>query len=79
MGLLDQQERTHQSEPARWTYNAATRVGTGYTTNVLDVPVSGTNIVVATNFVTVKMLNLTGLTNVQVQMVTVDTVWPFTS
>lgn len=61
-----------------WTYNAATRVGTGYTTNVLNLPVSGTNIVVITNYVTVKMLNLTGFTNVQVQMVTVDAVWPFT-
>ena len=62
-----------------WTYNATTQVGTGYTTNVLDVPVSGTNIVVVTNFVTVKMLNLTGFANVQVQMVTVVTVWPFQS
>jgi prepilin-type N-terminal cleavage/methylation domain-containing protein len=60
-----------------WSYNATTRVGIGYTTNVLDLPVSGTNIVVVTNFVTVKTLNLTGFTNVQVQMVAVDTVWPF--
>jgi hypothetical protein len=60
-----------------WTYNATTKVGTGYTTNILDLPISGTNIVVATNYVTVKTLNLTGFTNVQVQMVTVDTVWPF--
>ena len=52
-------------------------MGTGYATNVLDLPISGTNIVVATNFVTVKTLNVAGLTNVQVQMVTVDTVWPF--
>jgi hypothetical protein len=29
--------------------------------------------------VTVKVLNLTGLANIQVQMVTVDTVWPFQS
>jgi len=62
-----------------WTYNPATKVGTGYTINVLDLPVSGTNIVVATNFVTVKMLNLTGFTNAQVQMVTVNTVWPLST
>ena len=37
-----------------WTYNSTTKVGKGYITNVLDVPISGTNIVVATNFVTVK-------------------------
>ena len=60
-----------------WTYNSTTKVGKGYTTSVLDVPISGTNIVVVTNFVTVKTLNLTGFTNVQVQMVAVDTVWPF--
>jgi prepilin-type N-terminal cleavage/methylation domain-containing protein len=60
-----------------WNYNATTKVGTGYTTSVLDLPISGTNTVVVTNFVTVKMLNLTGLTNAQLQMVTVDTVWPF--
>jgi hypothetical protein len=60
-----------------WSYNATTKVGTGYTTNVLDLPISGTNIVMATNFVTVKMLNVAGLANVQIQMVTVDTVWPF--
>jgi prepilin-type N-terminal cleavage/methylation domain-containing protein len=60
-----------------WSYNTTTRVGTGYTTSVLDVPISGTNVVVVTNFVTVKTLNLTGFTNVQVQMVAVDTVWPF--
>jgi prepilin-type N-terminal cleavage/methylation domain-containing protein len=62
-----------------WSYNATTRVGKGYTTSVLDLPVSGTNFVVVTNFVTVKTLNLTGFTNVQVQMVSVDTVWPFLS
>lgn len=60
-----------------WSYNATTKVGTGYTTSILDLPISGTNIVVVTNFVTVKMLTLTGFTNAQVQMVTVDTVWPF--
>jgi prepilin-type N-terminal cleavage/methylation domain-containing protein len=62
-----------------WSYNAATRVGTGYTTNILDVPISGTNFVIVTNFVTLKILNLTGFTNVQVQMVSVDTVWPLLS
>jgi hypothetical protein len=60
-----------------WTYNSATKVGTGYSTNILDLPVAGTNIVMVTNFVTVKMYNLSGFTNTQVQMVTVNTVWPF--
>lgn len=59
------------------SYNAGTRTLSGYATNVLDLPQSGTNIVVATNFVTVKLLNLSGFANAQVQMVRVDTVWPF--
>jgi prepilin-type N-terminal cleavage/methylation domain-containing protein len=61
------------------SYNAGTKVLTGYTTNVLDLPVSGGNAILVTNFVTVKMLSLTGVPNVQVQMVRVDTVWPFCS
>jgi prepilin-type N-terminal cleavage/methylation domain-containing protein len=60
-----------------WSYNATTSVGTGYSTNMLDLPVSGTNVVIATNYVTVKMLNLASSPGVRVQMVTVDTVWPF--
>jgi prepilin-type N-terminal cleavage/methylation domain-containing protein len=62
-----------------WTYNASTGVGSGYSYATLDLPVSGTNIVVATNYVTVKMLYFNGVTNppVQMQMVTVSTVWPF--
>ena len=60
-----------------WTYNVSTKVGSGYTWAVLDIPISGTNRVLATNFVTVKTLNVSGLSNVQVQMVRVDTVWPF--
>ena len=60
-----------------WSYNTGTKVGTGYSTSVLDLPVTGTNIVMVTNFVTVRMYSLTGFTNAQVQMVTVNTVWPF--
>jgi hypothetical protein len=60
-----------------WTYNTSSKTGTGYTTGTLDLPIAGTNITVATNFVTVKLYNVTGVSNVQVQMVMVDTVWPF--
>ncbi len=60
-----------------WHYNTGTKTGTGYTTSILDLPISGTNSVIATNYVTVKMLSLSGSPNAQVQMVTVDTVWPF--
>jgi len=53
---------------------------TGYTTNILDVPWSSTNYVMATNFISVRLLFANGVTNpwVQMQMVRVDTVWPFT-
>ena len=60
-----------------WSYSATTKQGQGYTTRVLDIPISGSNVISATNFVTVKMMSVTGYTNVQVQMLLVDTVWPF--
>jgi prepilin-type N-terminal cleavage/methylation domain-containing protein len=62
-----------------WTYNTSTRVGTGYSWATLDLPITGTNTVSATNYVTVRQFYMNGITNppVQLQMVTVDTVWPF--
>jgi hypothetical protein len=61
-----------------WTYNMATGVGTGYSWTNLDLPVSGTNCIRATNFVTLTQLtNVTGLAGVKLQMLQVDTVWPF--
>ena len=60
-----------------WTYTAG--VGKGYSVSTLDLPVNGTNNAVwATNYVTVRLVNLNNTTNplVQVQMVQVDTVWP---
>ena len=49
-------------------------------TNLLDVPWKGTNYVVATNYVTVTTVNETGVAAnpVTLQMIRVDTVWPFT-
>jgi type II secretory pathway pseudopilin PulG len=61
-----------------WTYNTSTRVGKGYSWTNLDLPISGTNFIRATNFVTVSMLtNVTGVSGVKLQMVQVDTVWHF--
>lgn len=61
------------------SYNATTRVFSGYSWANLDLPISGTNAVRATNFVTVRMINLNNTTNplVTVQMIQVNTVWPF--
>jgi len=52
---------------------------TGYTTTNLDLPTSGTNFVQAVNYVTVKLLyvNNTNSPPVKIQLVRVDTVWPF--
>jgi hypothetical protein len=52
---------------------------TGYNTNILDVPWTSTNYVVATNFISVRLLFANGITNpwIQMQMIRVDTVWPF--
>ena len=62
-----------------WTYNTSALTGSGYSWAILDLPVSGTNTVMATNYVTIKTVFLNGQTNppVQVQLVSVDTVWPF--
>ncbi len=53
---------------------------TGYTTNILDVPWKGTNYVVATNYVTIKTIyeNNYSVVPVQIQIIRVDVVWPFT-
>ena len=63
------------------SWNASTMTYSGYSTNILDVPVKGTNnIVWATNYVTIQQFNITGGTNVPViymQSIRVDTVWPF--
>ena len=59
------------------SYDASTRTYTGYSTAILDVPYSSTNFTVATNFVTVQLVYVSGVTNVQMQSVRVDTVWPF--
>jgi len=52
-------------------------VWTGYTTNTLDLPVSGTNYLYATNFVTVSLITNSVNSQVTYYMVRVDTVWPF--
>ena len=43
----------------------------------LDLPISGTNYVYATNFTTVTLITLQTNPTVSVYMVKVDTVWPF--
>ena len=59
------------------SYVSTNKLYTGYTTAVLDVPYSGTNYTLATNYVTVQMINVGGDPHVQMQFIRVDTVWPF--
>jgi prepilin-type N-terminal cleavage/methylation domain-containing protein len=53
------------------TTNIPTTVGA-----ILELPISGTNAVWATNFVTVSNITLTNST-AQIKMITVNTVWPY--
>jgi len=61
------------------TVSGANWTMTGYTTNILDIPWKGTNYVLATNYITVQSFFQNGVSNpwVQMQSVTVQTVWPF--
>jgi prepilin-type N-terminal cleavage/methylation domain-containing protein len=61
------------------SYDPGTKTWSGYTTNILDVPYANTNFVMATNYVSIQLVNIDNSTvpPIQVQMVRVDTVWPF--
>ncbi len=52
---------------------------TGYSTNILDLPISGTNWVVATNYITATCIQMTNLSasGVNIYKIRVNTVWPF--
>jgi hypothetical protein len=56
-------------------YNTTTKTWTGYTTNIMDIPWKGTNYVMATNFITIQDFQI--VTGVHLQLVQVDTVWPY--
>jgi type II secretory pathway component PulJ len=60
-----------------YSYNSSSLTLTGYSTNILDVPYESTNYVMATNFVTIQIVNINGNSNLQEQVVQVQTVWPF--
>jgi hypothetical protein len=62
-----------------FSYNSTTFTATGYTTNILDVPMKTNNLILATNFISIRMFNENNNSTipVQLQMIRVDTVWPF--
>lgn len=59
------------------SYNTGNMTWTAYATNVLDVPYTGTNYTLATNYLTVQMVYLDGGSNCPAQFVRVDCVWPY--
>jgi prepilin-type N-terminal cleavage/methylation domain-containing protein len=61
------------------SYDPSSQTWYGYTTGTLDVPYASTNAIIATNYVSIQIINVDNSTipPIQVQMVRVDTVWPF--
>lgn len=63
---------------SNWTcINSNTGTWTGYVVNVLGLPVSGTNVLYATNYITLSMVSVSVNPPVAVQMLEVDTVWAY--
>ncbi len=75
---MNKNELTNMTLLAK-AYDASTLTWSGYTTNILDVPWKGTNYLVATNFISIRLIYENNLTNVpvQLQLVRADTVWAF--
>lgn len=61
------------------SYTASNSTWTGYTTSIMDIPWKGTNYVVATNFISIQDIveNISSNVPVHLQVLRVDTVWPF--
>jgi hypothetical protein len=72
-------QRMEQMRAAKWDTGASPPVDQiitanfGPVVNVLDVPISGTNIVYATNYTTITTVSA----NPPLKMVRVDCAWPF--
>jgi prepilin-type N-terminal cleavage/methylation domain-containing protein len=63
-----------------WTYTTSTNGSywSGFCTNILDVPYeSSNNFVMATNWVKIQMITVSNYANVQVEVLQVQTAWPF--
>jgi type II secretory pathway pseudopilin PulG len=69
-----EQARASKWDPRGWPpYDELTTNNFGQTIEVLDIPVSGTNVVYATNTVTIRQLS----TSPPLRMIRVDCVWSF--
>jgi prepilin-type N-terminal cleavage/methylation domain-containing protein len=75
-------QQLEQARAANWDINTApprneiTNVP-AITAVILDMPVTGTNVVWATNFTTITSVPITNTIGASVYMVRVDTCWPF--
>jgi len=71
-------QQIEQAKSAKWdnNVNEFTNLLT-LTWATLDLPINGTNMVYATNYVTVTPNQISSTPDVFVQMVKVDTVWPY--
>jgi type II secretory pathway pseudopilin PulG len=75
-------QQLEQARAADWDINTSpekneiTNVPT-ITSAILDLPVTGTNVVWATNYTTITSIPITNTIGASVYMVRVDTAWPF--
>lgn len=71
-------QQLEQAKSAKWdsTGNEMTNLNT-VTSCLMDVPISGTNKVWATNYGTISLVPISANPPVNVYMVRVDTQWPF--
>lgn len=75
-------QQLEQARAANWDINSApmkneiTNVP-AMTSAILDLPVTGTNVLWATNYTTITSIPITNTTGASVYMVRVDAVWPF--
>ena len=75
-------QQLEQTRAAAWDVNTQpvrneiTNVPT-ITASLLDIPVSGTNSIWATNYTTINSVAITNTVGASVYMVRVDTAWPF--
>lgn len=68
-------EITNFNHLTAWTY--ANGAWSGYTNYVLDIPISGTNVVRATNYVWLSEKTISDNPPVVIKMLRVQTVWSF--
>ena len=75
-------QQLEQARSAKWDVQSTPVVDeitniARVTSAILDLPISGTNVVRATNYATVSTVAISTTPLVTVHMVEVDTVWPF--